>query len=156
MRRRKAVKRQISPDAKYSSKLAATFINKLMREGKKSKAEKILYEAMEILKQRTQSEDAMAILQKSIDNVKPALEVKSRRIGGATYQVPIEVSSERGIALAVRWIRDFARARKGKPMKEKLAEEILEAYKGSGNAIKKKMDTHKMAEANRAFAHYKW
>jgi small subunit ribosomal protein S7 len=156
MRRRRATKREVFPDAKYNSKLIATFINKLMFKGKKNKAEKILYDAMEILKQRTKSQDALPILQKGVDNVRPALEVKSRRIGGATYQVPIEVNNERGVALAIRWIRDFARARKGKPMREKLADEILEAYKGTGNAIKKKQDTHKMAEANRAFAHYRW
>jgi small subunit ribosomal protein S7 len=127
-----------------------------MLKGKKSKAEKIVYGAMEILKARTQSSDALSVLQKCLDNVRPSLEVKSRRIGGATYQVPVEVNNERGTALAIRWIRDFARARKGKPMREKLAEELLEAYKGAGNAVKKKQDTHKMAEANRAFAHYRW
>ena len=156
MRRRRAAKRRTSPDAKYGSNLVASFVNKLMLEGKKGKAEKIIYDAMEILKQRTKSEDALAVLQKAIDNVRPTLEVKSRRIGGATYQVPVEVSNDRGIALAIRWIRDIARARKGRPMRDKLADEILEAYKGTGSAIKKKQDTHKMAEANRAFAHYRW
>ena len=115
-----------------------------------------IYNALEIVKKRTEAADALSVLNKAIENVRPLLEVKSRRVGGATYQIPIEVKPERSVMLALRWIRDYARAKKGKPMQEKLAQEIIDAYKHTGSAVKKKEDTHKMAEANKAFAHYRW
>ena len=132
------------------------FIRMLMYDGKLSIAERILYNALEDLKQKTQQPDPVAAFQKALDNVRPMLEVKSRRVGGATYQVPIEVRHDRGTALAMRWIRDYARGRKGTPMERRLADELYDAYQGQGAAVKKKEDTHKMAEANRAFAHYRW
>jgi small subunit ribosomal protein S7 len=156
MRRRKAEKREILPDAKYGSPLVARFISVLMWEGKRSTAENILYSALDILVQRTSEPDAMKVFNKAIDNVRPRLEVRPRRVGGATYQIPIEVPAQRGSSLAMRWIRDFARAKKGKPMVTKLADELLLAYKNEGPAIKKRDETHKMAEANKAFAHLRW
>jgi small subunit ribosomal protein S7 len=127
-----------------------------MKQGKKSKAESIFYSAVDLVGQRVKDLPPLKIVEKAVDNVKPALEVKSRRVGGATYQVPVEVKPDRQVALALRWIIGFARGRKGKPMNERLATELLDAYKGEGAAIKKREDTHKMAEANRAFAHYRW
>jgi len=127
-----------------------------MSGGKKSTAQKIVYNALEAVKKSTDTDNPLAVINKAVDNVRPLLEVKSRRVGGATYQVPIEVKTGRGTTIALRWIRDFARAKKGKPMQEKLAQEISDAYKGTGSAVKKKDDTHKMAEANKAFAHYRW
>ncbi|MFH1868272.1 MAG: 30S ribosomal protein S7 [Candidatus Omnitrophota bacterium] len=156
MRRRKAVKRDVIPDPKYKSKLVSKFINVLMERGKKSIAEAILYDALENLKKKSGKDDALDLFQKALDNVKPMLELKSRRVGGATYQVPIEVGSERGLAIAMRWIRNFARLRKGGPMSSRLAQELFEAYQKQGSAIKKREDTHKMAEANKAFSHFKW
>ena len=128
----------------------------VMFKGKKSLAQRIVYNALETVKKQAEAEDALLVLNKAVENVRPLLEVKSRRVGGATYQVPIEVRQERGITLALRWIRDYARAKKGKPMQTKLAQEIMDAYKGTGSAVKKKQDTYKMAEANKAFAHYRW
>ena len=156
MRRRKAQNREITPDPKYNSKIVSKFINMVMLRGKKSIAQNIVYGALEIVKQRTNEADVLKVFHKALDNVRPHLEVKSRRIGGATYQVPIEVNKARGVSLASRWIRDFAGAKKGKPMQEKLADELMSAYKGEGSAIKKRDDLHKMAEANRAFAHFRW
>jgi small subunit ribosomal protein S7 len=156
MRRRRAENRAVAPDLHYNSKTVGQLINMLMFKGKKSVAQKIIYNALEIVKKRTETADALSVLNKAIENVKPLLEVKSRRVGGATYQIPIEVKPERSVMLALRWIRDYARAKKGKPMQEKLAQEIVDAYKGTGSAVKKKEDTHKMAEANKAFAHYRW
>ncbi|MFH1655583.1 MAG: 30S ribosomal protein S7 [Candidatus Omnitrophota bacterium] len=156
MRRRQAVKKEFLPDPKYNSKTVAKFINMVMTEGKKSIAEKIVYGAFDVLKGKTKEEDIISVFNKAIDNVRPRLEVKPRRVGGATYQIPIEVSQSRGFSLAMRWIRDIARYKKGKPMGQKLAEELLLAYKGEGSAVKKKEDTHKMADANKAFAHFKW
>ena len=153
MRRRRAEKRVVLPDPKYNSLLVSKFINTVMQKGKKTKAEKIVYGAFEILAEKLKQEP-LEIMDKAIDNARPLLELKPRRIGGATYQVPIEVRQERGVALAMRWIRDFARNKKGKPMENKLAEEIMSAFRGEGPAIKKRDDTHKMAEANRAFAHF--
>ncbi len=155
-RRRIAVKRKIVPDPKYNSAMVARFVNKIMLDGKKSTAQKILYRVLDNLKEKTNAEDVVEILRRSIDNVKPVLEVKSRRIGGATYQVPVEVSSDRREALALRWIIQFARGRKGTPMWQALAAELLDAYNNQGAAVKKKEDTHKMAEANKAFAQYRW
>ena len=127
-----------------------------MYDGKLSVAERIVYHAFEELQKKTQQEDAVAAFQKAVENVRPLLEVKSRRVGGATYQVPIEVRHDRGVTLALRWMRDLARGRKGMPMERRLAQELYDAYLGQGAAVKKKEDTHKMAEANRAFAHYRW
>ena len=154
-RRRRAIKREISPDPKYNSVLVAKFVNTIMLRGKKTKAEKIVYGSFDILKDKLKKEP-LEILDKIIENVRPLLELKPRRIGGATYQVPVEVRQDRGISIAMRWIRNFARVKKGKPMEIKLADEMLDAYNGQGSAIKKREDTHKMAEANKAFAHYRW
>ncbi|MDD5565552.1 MAG: 30S ribosomal protein S7 [Candidatus Omnitrophica bacterium] len=156
MRRRKAQKREVIPDPKYSSKVVARFVNMVMLKGKKPIAEKIVYGAFEILKKQLNEPDALKIFYKAIDNARPRLEVKPRRVGGATYQVPIEVKQERGTSIALRWIRDFAKNKKGRPMEQKLADEIMAAYKGEGSAIKKRDDTHKMAESNKAFAHFRW
>ena len=128
----------------------------LMLQGKKWNAEQIVYGALDILSQKTQKADALELFNKAIDNVRPLLELKSRRVGGATYQIPVEVRGERGASLALRWIRNAARGRKGKPMQQRLADELLDAYNGQGTAVKKKEETHKMAEANRAFSHYRW
>jgi len=155
MRRRRAKKRDIIPDPKYKSKLVAKFINMVMERGKKAIAENIVYRCFTLLKEKTQKEP-IEVFQKSLDNARPLLEVKPRRVGGATYQVPIEVKAERGTALAMMWIRDFARTKKGKPMEQKLADELLDAYNNQGAAIKKREDTHKMAESNKAFSHYRW
>ena len=155
MRRRRAEKREVIPDPKYKNVMVSRFINTVMTQGKKSKAEGIVYGAFEILAQKT-GKPAIEVFQKALDNARPLLEIKPRRIGGATYQVPIDVKPERGISIVMRWIRNFARAKKGKPMEIKLADELLEAYNGQGSAMKKREDTHKMAEANKAFAHYRW
>ncbi|MDD2689248.1 MAG: 30S ribosomal protein S7 [Candidatus Omnitrophica bacterium] len=156
MRRRKAQEKQIVADPKFNSSIIAKFINMVMLDGKKSLAEKMVYGAFEIVKKQLNEPDILKIFHKALDNARPRLEVKPRRVGGATYQVPIEVRQERGTSIALRWIRDFAKQKKGKPMKEKLAEEIIAAYKGEGSAIKKRDDTHKMAESNKAFAHFRW
>jgi small subunit ribosomal protein S7 len=156
MRRRKAQEKDLLPDPKFNSKIVAKFINMIMLQGKKSLAEKMVYGAFEIVKKQLNEPDVIKIFHKALDNVRPRLEVKPRRVGGATYQVPIEVRQERGTSIALRWIRDFAKAKKGKSMKEKLADEIIAAYKGEGSAIKKRDDTHKMAESNKAFAHFRW
>lgn len=156
MRRRKAQNREVPPDPKYNSKIVSKLINMVMLRGKKSIAQKIVYGAFEIMKEKTNEADILQVFHKALDNVRPHLEVKSRRIGGATYQVPLEVNRTRGISLALRWVRDYAQMKKGKPMEVKLAEELISAYKGEGSAIKKRTDLHKMAEANRAFAHFRW
>ena len=156
MRRRKAQEKVVLADPKFNSKVVAKFVNMVMLEGKKSLAEKMVYGAFEILEKQLNDPDIIKIFNKALDNARPRLEVKPRRVGGATYQVPIEVRQERGTSIALRWIRDFAKSKKGKSMKEKLADEIISAYKGEGSAIKKRDDTHKMAEANKAFAHFRW
>jgi len=156
MRRRKAQEKIVLADPIFNSKIVAKFINMVMLQGKKSLAEKMVYGAFEIIKKELNEPDIIKIFHKALDNVRPRLEVKPRRVGGATYQVPIEVRQERGTSIALRWIRDFAKTKKGKSMKEKLADEIITAYKGEGSAIKKRDDTHKMAEANKAFAHFRW
>ena len=155
MRRRRAPKRGILPDPKYKDMLVAKLINMIMERGKKSVAEGIVYDTFDILKEKLNKEP-LEIFKQALDNVKPLLETKSRRVGGATYQVPVSVRPDRGASLAMRWLRSFARDRQGKPMEEKLAEEILNAYNRTGAAMKKREDVHKMAESNRAFAHYKW
>ncbi len=156
MRRRSAEKKEILADPKYSSRLVAKFINTIMLGGKKTVAENIVYGAFEILNQKTQENDPLKVFNKAIENVRPKVEVKSRRVGGATYQVPVEVPNNRANALAFRWIRDFAKKKKGRAMDVKLADELLAAYKGEGAAVKKRDDTHKMADANKAFAHLRW
>jgi len=155
MRRRRAEKREVLPDPKYKSVLVSKFINMIMLKGKRSIAEKIVYRCFDRIQKQT-SKDPLEIFQKALDNARPLLEVKPRRIGGATYQVPVEVRQSRGIAMAMMWIRNYAKARKNKPMEERLTEEFLEAYNKQGSAIKKRDDTHKMAESNKAFAHYRW
>jgi small subunit ribosomal protein S7 len=149
------VKRAIQPDLKYQSEKLARFINKVMVCGKKSTAEKIVYTALDIVKEQTKREP-MEVFEEALKNTTPLLAVKPRRIGGATYQVPTEVDPKRGLSTAMRWLLDSARARKGKPMAERLAAELIEASRGEGATVKKQVDTHKMAEANRAFAHYRW
>ncbi len=156
MRRRRAERREVQVDPKFNSQLVAKFINIVMFKGNKNVAEKIVYGALDILKKKTQEESAIKVFNKAIDNVRPKLELKPRRVGGATYQIPVEVSLLRGNSLALRWVRDFARKKKGKAMIMKLADELLAAYKGEGQAIKKRDETHKMAEANKAFAHLRW
>jgi len=154
-RRNKPQKRTPLPDPVYNSVDVAKFINRLMRRGKKSIAEKIFYNALDIVKERTQQE-SIEIFQKALKNVIPLVEVKARRIGGSTYQVPIEVRPERGISLGSNWIIEIAKSKTGKPMNEKLAAELIMASNGEGAAVKKREDTHKMAEANKAFAHYRY
>ena len=154
-RRARASKRQIPPDAKYKNELVARLINKVMLCGKKSIAEKTVYGALDIMEQQ-EHRASITVLEQAVRNVTPLLEVKPRRVGGATYQVPVEVRPDRGLSLAVRWIVKSARARTGKSMAEKLAAELSDASRGEGVTVKKREDTHKMAEANRAFAHYRW
>ena len=154
-RRFSAPKRQIIPDAKYGDQLVAKFVNSLMLGGKRSTAEKCLYGAFDIIEERFK-EEPLDVFKKALDSVKPRVEVKSRRVGGATYQVPVEVRSERRNALAMRWLVQYSRARGEKSMQERLAGELMEASQGRGNAVKKREDTHKMADANKAFAHYRW
>jgi small subunit ribosomal protein S7 len=149
------VKRETLPDPKYNSKLLAKFVNVMMRKGKKSTSEAICYKALDRIQQKTNS-DPLAIFKKAVDNLKPTLEVKSRRVGGASYQVPIEVKQPRRLSLAYRWLRSYSLLRPEKSMVDKLAGEILDASNNTGAAIKKKDDVHRMAEANRAFAHYRW
>jgi small subunit ribosomal protein S7 len=154
-RRREVPKRKIRPDAVYDSELASRFINKLMGRGKKSVSEKIFYQAMGMIEEKT-GEDSMKILKKALDNVKPMLETKSRRVGGSTYQVPIEVSTRRKASLGIRWIVSYARERGEKVMAERLANEVMEAAANRGSAVKKREDVRRMADANKAFAHYRW
>jgi len=156
MRRRRAEQRQNIPDPKYNNELVAKFISGLMVDGKKTVAEKIVYDAIELLKQRSNEESGLKVFLKALDNIRPKLELKPRRVGGATYQIPIEVAVPRGNSLAMRWVRDLARKKKGKSMTDKLADELFAAYKQEGAAIKKRDETHKMAEANKAFAHLRW
>jgi len=154
-RRQQSVKRPIPPDPRYDSQTVSKFMNVLMFQGKKSVAETIFYKAMDMIEQRT-GQPGVNVFKQALNNAKPVLEVKSRRVGGATYQVPVEVRPERRTALAMRWILEYSRARAEKDMSERLAAELILASKGEGNVIKKKEDTHRMAEANRAFAHYRW
>lgn len=154
-RRQRATKRQVPPDPRYDSQTVSKFINNLMVTGKKSVAERIFYDAMDMIEQRT-DQTGVQVFKQALTNVKPAIEVKSRRVGGATYQVPIEVRPNRRTSLAMRWILMFARQRNEKTMAQRLAGELMAASKGEGSSMKKKEDTHRMAEANRAFAHYRW
>ncbi|CAO0824639.1 30S ribosomal subunit protein S7 [Desulfarculales bacterium] len=154
-RRREVPKRGVIPDAKYRSRVLAKFANKLMYDGKKSTSEQILYGAMDRIRERM-NEDPLRIFEKALENVRPMIEVKSRRVGGSTYQVPVEIRTERRQALAMRWIISYARGRGEKTMAERLAAELMDAAAGRGSAVKKKEDTHRMADANKAFAHYRW
>ena len=154
-RRKSAVKRTILPDARYDSQTVSKFINVLMYQGKKSTAERIFYAAMDLVENRT-SQPGVNIFKQALTNLKPVVEVKSRRVGGATYQVPVEVRQERRVALAMRWLIEYAKERGEKTMDQKLAAELMDAANNRGNAVKKREDTHKMAEANKAFAHYRW
>ena len=155
MRKRRAVKRDVLPDAIYNSKVVTKLINQIMRDGKKGTAQKIVYNAFDMIKEKT-GQDAMEVFNKAMKNIRPALEVKSRRVGGANYQVPVEVKQDRAQALAFRWLTQYARLRNGHSMAENLANEIIDASNGTGASVKKREDTHKMAEANKAFAHYRW
>ena len=155
-RRREIPKRELAPDALYGSPLVTKFINTIMLEGRRSTAQRILYQSFDIIKERS-GDDPVKVFKKAVDNVKPALEVKSRRVGGSNYQVPIEVNPNRRLSLSIRWLVGYARARgDGKTMQEKLANELLDAANLRGGAVKKREDTHRMAEANKAFAHYRW
>jgi small subunit ribosomal protein S7 len=154
-RRQQSIKRPVPPDPRYDSQTVSKFMNVLMFQGKKSVAEGIFYKAMDLIEQRT-GQPGVNVFKQALNNAKPVLEVKSRRVGGATYQVPVEVRPERRTALAMRWLLEYSRGRSEKDMAERLAAELILASKGEGNVIKKKEDTHRMAEANRAFAHYRW
>ncbi len=155
-RRKTVAKRPVTPDARFKSVLVSKFINQLMLDGKKSVARRIFYDAMDIIENRVKDDAPLEVFEKAMEAVRPRVEVKSRRVGGATYQVPIEVRPERRNALAMRWICSYARKRSGRSMAEKLAAELNDAYNNRGGSVKKREDTHKMAEANKAFAHYRW
>ena len=155
MRKRRAVKRDVLPDPRYKSKVVTKLINRIMLDGKKGVAEKILYEAFDQVKTKT-GEDPVSVFEKALENIKPQLEVKSKRVGGSNYQVPVEVSETRSQTLGLRWLVNYARLRSGHTMAQNLADEIIDASNGTGNAVKKREDTHRMAEANKAFAHYRW
>jgi len=154
-RRHSAPARDVLPDPVYNSTLLAKFVNSLMYDGKKSTAQRITYGAFDVIREKS-GEDPLKVFKKGLDNIKPSLEVKSRRVGGATYQVPVEVSPRRQLSLALRWLIEHSSRRGEKTMKDKLAAEVLDASNGRGNAVKKKDDTHRMADANKAFAHYRW
>ena len=156
MRKKRNYTREHKPDLKYKSAMLGRFINYLMEDGKKTVAEKVMYEALEEIKKQTKEENPLTVFEKAMENVSPQMELRSRRIGGANYQVPIEVRPERKVALDLRWIIESARSQKGKPMSEKLAEELFNAANNTGNAVKKRNDVHRMAEANKAFAHFAW
>ena len=155
MRKRRAIKRDVLPDPIYNSKVVTKLINQIMQDGKKGTAQKILYEAFDIIKEKT-GKDPIEVYNQALENIKPALEVKNRRVGGSNYQVPIEVSEDRAQTLALRWLVNYARLRNGRGMAEKIANEIIDAANETGGAFKKREDTHKMAEANKAFAHFRW
>jgi small subunit ribosomal protein S7 len=155
-RRRAAVKRTIIPDPRYNSELVAYMVNSVMGKGKKSTAASIVYGALEDIGSRMKDEDPLVVFNRAIENIKPKLEVKSKRVGGATYQVPLEVAPKRQTALACRWLIQYSKTRKGMPMRRALANELMDAYANQGAAVKKRDDTHKMAQANKAFAHYRW
>lgn len=154
-RRRRPLKREVLPDPKFGSKLVTKFVNCMMYDGKKGVSERAFYDAMDVLKEKT-GKEPLDVFEKALENVKPVVEVKSRRVGGATYQVPIEIRPERRQALAIRWLINNSRSRNEKKMNERLASELMDAFNNTGSSIKKKEDTHRMAEANKAFAHYKW
>jgi len=156
MRRRTVKRAETPPDPRYNNRLVQKMINMFMFDGKKSVSERVIYDAFDLLKKSSGTNDVLTVFHKAIENVRPHVELKARRVGGATYQIPIEVRHERGLSLALRWLRTASRARKGAPMSKRLSDELLAAFKGEGSAVKKREETHKMAEANRAFAHYRW
>ncbi|MEM1023474.1 MAG: 30S ribosomal protein S7 [Myxococcota bacterium] len=156
MRRRESPKRKVLPDPKFHDRLVAKFINALMSDGKKSTAERICYGAFDLVERRSEGEEAINVFKKALENIKPRIEVKSRRVGGATFQVPVEVRPERRTSLGMRWLIQFSTKRGEKTMRERLAGEILDASAGRGGAVKKREETHKMADANKAFAHFRW
>jgi len=155
-RRKIIVKRTVEPDPRFNSVLVSKFVNGLMTNGKKSIAQSIFYDAMEIIEEKIKEDDPLTVFEEAMEKVRPKVEVKSRRVGGATYQVPMEVRQTRRNALAIRWIKDFAKSRSGNSMSQKLAAELMDAYNNRGASVKKRDDTHRMAEANKAFAHYRW
>ena len=156
MRKKRAPKREVLPDSKYNSELMSRLINMVMIDGKKSTSEKIVYSAMNVIAKKFPDVEPLEVFFQALENIKPQVQVKSRRVGGATYQVPVEVAPERQLALAMRWLISYSRGRKGKPMHMSLANELIDAYNNTGSAVKKKDDTHRMAAANKAFAHYRW
>ena len=156
MRRRRAEKRQLTPDVKYNSELVAKLINMVLQKGKKAKSQSIVYGAMNIVTEKQQGGDPLEIFMQALGNIKPLVVLKSRRVGGANYQIPIEVDESRQVSIGLRWLAAFARGRSGKSMTDALASEILDAYNNTGAAVKKRDETHRMAKANRAFAHYRW
>ena len=155
-RRRRVGKEETPPDPRYNNRLVQKVINMFMFDGKKSVSESVIYGAFDILKKTSGTNDVLTLFHKAIENVRPHVELKARRVGGATYQIPIEVRHDRGLSLGIRWLRNASRSRRGAPMAKRLADELLSAYKGEGAAVRKREETHKMAEANRAFAHYRW
>lgn len=156
MRRRHVKRTETPPDPRYNNRLVQKMINMFMFDGKKSVSERVVYDAFDILKKSAGTNDVLTVFHKAIENVRPHVELKARRVGGATYQIPIEVRHDRGMSLALRWLRTASRSRKGAPMCKRLSDELLAAFKGEGAAVKKREEIHKMAEANRAFAHYRW
>ena len=155
-RRRRTAKAETPPDPKYNNRLVQKLINVIMHDGKKSTAERIVFDAFDLLKKSVGTNDILTVFHKATENVRPHVELKARRVGGATYQIPIEARHDRSLSLALRWIRNAALSRRGAPMSKRLADELLSAFKGEGSAVRKREETHKMAEANRAFAHYRW
>ncbi len=155
-RRRRVAKEETPPDSRYNNRLVQKLINMLMLDGKKSVSERVVYGAFDHMKKAAGTNDVLTVFHKAIENVRPQVELKARRVGGATYQIPIEVRHDRSLSLALRWLRVASRSRKGAPMAKRLADELMSAYKGEGSAVRKREETHKMAEANRAFAHYRW
>jgi small subunit ribosomal protein S7 len=155
MRKRRAEKKALIPDPRYNDKIVTRFVNNIMLDGKKNVARQVIYEAFDIIREKT-NEDPLEIFKKALTNVAPMVEVRSRRVGGATYQVPVDVREERRVALAIRWLKTYSKSRRDKSMSQKLAAEFMAASKGEGSSVKKREDTHRMAEANKAFAHFKW
>ncbi len=155
MRKRRAEKKALIPDPRYNDKIVTRFVNNIMLDGKKNVARQVIYEAFDIIREKT-NEDPLEIFKKALTNVAPMVEVRSRRVGGATYQVPVDVREERRLALAIRWLKTYSKSRRDKSMSQKLAAEFMAASKGEGSSVKKREDTHRMAEANKAFAHFKW
>lgn len=156
MRKKRAPKREVLPDSRYNSELMSRLINMVMQDGKKATAEKVVYKAMDAVAKKVKDADALEVFFQALENIKPQVQVKSRRVGGATYQVPVEVAPDRQMALAMRWLISYSANRKGKPMHINLSNELVDAYNNTGSAVKKKDDTHRMAAANKAFAHYRW
>lgn len=155
-RRRRVGKEETPPDSRYNNRLVQKLINAILRDGKKSIAERVVYDAFDLMKKQVGTNDVLTVFHKAIENVRPHVELKARRVGGATYQIPIEVRHDRSLSLGIRWLRNASQSRRGAPMSKRLSDELLSAYKSEGAAVRKREETHKMAEANRAFAHYRW